>query len=178
MTLCKKIKSNLNISHIPVLLLTAKTGYDDKAEGFDTGADGYVCKPFNMELLKKQIAGIIANRERIEHKSINEKETNPLIEQVVVKSNDQIVFEKIMKVINENISDQNLNVEMLAEKIGMSRVHMYRKLKEITNMSARDLIKSIRLKQAADLLYNQKLTVSEVAYALGFSNLSHFSVSF
>jgi DNA-binding response OmpR family regulator len=178
MTLCKKVKANVNINHIPVILLTAKTSDEDKGEGFEIGADAYVAKPFNVELLKKRIAGILENRERLEHKSMNEQDKNPLIKPVVLKSNDQILLEKIMRIINENIADQDLNVEMLADKVGMSRVHMHRKLKELTNMSARDFIRSIRLKQAADLLSQQKLTVSEVAYALGFSNLSHFSNSF
>ncbi|MBP1616877.1 MAG: hybrid sensor histidine kinase/response regulator [Bacteroidetes bacterium] len=178
MTLCKKIKSNVNINYIPVVLLTARTSDEDKGEGFEIGADAYISKPFNVELLKKRIASILANHERLEHKSMTEKDSNPLIHPVELKSNDQILLEKIMKVINENISDHNLNVKMLADKIGMSRVHMYRKLKELTNMSARDFIRSIRLKQAGDLLASQKLTVSEVAYALGFASLSHFSNSF
>jgi len=177
-TLCKKLKSNININHIPIILLTAKSSDEDKAEGFDIGADAYVAKPFNVELLKKRVANIIENRERLEHKVADSDENKALIRPVVLKSNDQVLIEKIIKIINENISDSELNVEMLAVGVGMSRVHMHRKLKELTNMSARDFIKSIRLKQAADLLCNQKLTVSEVAYALGFSNLSHFSNTF
>ena len=177
-TLCKKIKSNININHIPIILLTAKATDDDKAEGFDIGADAYVAKPFNVELLKKRIANIIENRERLEYKISDTVDNQALIKPVVLKSSDQILLEKIIKIINENIADTNLNVEMLAEGVGMSRVHMHRKLKELTNQSARDFIRSIRLKQAAELLSNQKLTVSDVAYALGFSNLSHFSNSF
>jgi signal transduction histidine kinase/ligand-binding sensor domain-containing protein/DNA-binding response OmpR family regulator len=177
-TLCKKLKSNININHIPIILLTAKSSDEDKAEGFDIGADAYFAKPFNVELLKKCVANIIENRERLEYKAVDNEENKALIKPVVLKANDQVLYEKIMKIINENISDSELNVEMLAVGVGMSRVHMHRKLKELTNMSARDFIKSIRLKQAADLLSNQKLTVSEVAYALGFSNLSHFSNSF
>ena len=83
-----------------------------------------------------------------------------------------------MKIINENIADSDLNVEVLASGVGMSRVHMHRKLKELTNQSARDFIRSIRLKQAAELLSTKKIGISELAYALGFSNLSHFSNSF
>ncbi len=177
-TLCKKLKANSNINHIPIILLTAKSRDEDKAEGFDIGADAYVAKPFNVDLLKKRIANIIENRERLEYKPAKSDENNALIKPVVLKTNDQILFEKIVKIINENIADSELNVEMLAVGVGMSRVHMHRKLKELTNMSARDFIKSIRLKQAADLLCNQKLTVSEVAYALGFNNLSHFSTVF
>lgn len=176
-TLCKKIKSNANINHIPVILLTAKSSDEDKADGYDIGADGYVSKPFNLELLKKLVANILSNREIIHHKSFGEG-TDLRIKPVILKSNDQVLFERIMKVINENIGNPDLNVEMLADQIGMSRVHMHRRLKELTNMSARDFIKSVRLKQAANLLVKQKLTVSEVAYALGFGNLSHFSNSF
>ncbi|HEY5536065.1 MAG TPA: response regulator, partial [Ignavibacteria bacterium] len=177
-TLCKKLKSNININHIPIILLTAKSTDEEKAEGFDIGADAYIVKPFNVELLRKRIANIIDNRERLEMKPSDSEENQLLIKPVVLRSFDQILLEKIMKIINENIADSDLNVEMLASGVGMSRVHMHRKLKELTNQSARDLIKSIRLKQAADLLQGQKLTISEVGYALGFSNLSHFSNTF
>jgi signal transduction histidine kinase/ligand-binding sensor domain-containing protein/AraC-like DNA-binding protein len=177
-TLCKKLKSNININHIPIILLTAKATDEDKTEGFEIGADAYVAKPFNVELLKKRIANLIENRERLELKPADLEQNKLLIKQVALRSNDEILLEKIIKIINDNLADSDLNVEMLASGVGMSRVHMHRKLKELTNQSARDFIKSIRLKQAADLLTHQKLTISEVAYALGFSNLSHFSNSF
>ena len=178
-TLCKKLKSNVNINHIPIILLTARSSDEDKAEGFDIGADAYVAKPFNLELLRKRVANILENRERLELKRGDQTNPNiPLIKQVVLKSSDQILLEKITRIINQNIDNPDLNVEMLAEGVGMSRVHMHRKLKELTNQSARDFIRTIRLRQAAELLSNQKLTVSEVAYALGFSNLSHFSNTF
>jgi len=95
-----------------------------------------------------------------------------------MRSSDQVLLEKVMRIINENIADPDLNVEFLASGVGMSRVHMHRKLKELTNQSARDFIKSIRLKQASVLLTTQKTGISELAYAVGFTNLSHFSNSF
>jgi len=177
-TLCKRIKSNININHIPIILLTAKSTDEEKAEGFEIGADAYVVKPFNVELLKKRVANLIENRERLEVKLSDSEKNKSLIKPVVLRSSDEILLEKVMKIINENIAESDLNVEMLASGVGMSRVHMHRKLKELTNQSARDFIKTIRLKQAADLLAHQKLNISEVAYALGFSNLSHFSNSF
>ena len=177
-TLCKKIKSNININHIPVILLTAKSTDEDKSEGFEIGADAYVVKPFNVELLKKRIANLIENRERLEVKPSDLEQNKSLIKKVVLRSSDEILLEKVMKIINNNIAEPDLNVEMLAAGVGMSRVHMHRKLKELTNQSARDFIRSIRLKQAAEMLTHQKLTISEVAYAVGFSNLSHFSNSF
>lgn len=177
-TLTRKIKSNINVNHIPIILLTAKASQEDKAEAFETGADAYVPKPFNIDLLRKRIANILENRERLKHRIVDKEENETLIKPVVLRSSDQILYEKIIKIINENIADPDLNVEFLANGVGMSRVHMHRKLKELTNQSARDFIKSIRLKQAGELLAGQKLTVSEVAYALGFNNLSHFSNSF
>jgi AraC-like DNA-binding protein len=92
-----------------------------------------------------------------------------------LKPADQLLYEKIIKKINENIANPELNVEFLANSIGMSRVHLHRKLKELTSQSAHDFIRSIRLNQAAELLSKQKLSVSDVAYALGFVNISHFS---
>lgn len=177
-TLCKKLKANININHIPVILLTARSGDEDKADGFDIGADDYVAKPFNVELLKKRIANILENRVRLGMKLAGNDDQKALIKPVVLKSSDQVLIEKVTKIINENIDNPELNVEMLADGVGMSRVHMHRKLKELTNQSARDFIRTIRLQQAANLLTSQKLSVSEVAYALGFSNLSHFSNSF
>ena len=177
-TLCKKLKANININHIPIILLTAKSSDEDKAEGFEIGADAYVSKPFNVDMLKKRIANIIENRERLEYKISDSEENKALIKTVVLKSSDQVLLEKIINIINENIDNPELNVEMLADGVGMSRVHMHRKLKELTNQSARDYIKNIRLKQAAELLVKQKISISEVAYALGFSNLSHFSNTF
>jgi len=177
-SLVKKIKSNVNINHIPVILLTAKATDEDKAEGFETGADGYVTKPFNIELLKKRILNIIENRERLEPKISDSEEKKALIKPVILRSSDEILYEKITKLISENIADPDLNVEFLANGVGISRVHMHRKLKELTNQSARDFIRTIRLNQAADLLGNKNLTISEIAYALGYTNLSHFSNSF
>ncbi|MDR0370981.1 MAG: response regulator [Prevotellaceae bacterium] len=177
-TLTRKIKSNINVKHIPVILLTAKSSDKDRGMGLDVGADAYIAKPFNMELLKKAAANIIENRERLSIRATDTVENRALIKPVILKSSDQILYEKIIKIINDNIDDSDLNVDFLAAGVGMSRVHMHRKLKELTNMSARDFIKTIRLKQAADLLAGQKLTVSEVAYALGYVNLSHFSNSF
>ncbi len=177
-TLCKKLKSNVNINHIPVVLLTAKTTDADKTEGFGIGADAYISKPFNIDLLKSIVGSVIENRVRLKQKASDTIENKSLIEPIVLRSSDQVLYEKVIKIINENISNPDLNVEMLASNVGMSRVHMHRKLKELTGQSARDFIRSIRLKQAANLLSGEKLSVSEVMYALGFTNLSHFSNSF
>jgi ligand-binding sensor domain-containing protein/signal transduction histidine kinase/DNA-binding NarL/FixJ family response regulator len=175
-TLCRKIKSNVNINHIPIVLLTAKSGEEDRAEGLDTGADAYIVKPFNPEILKKTIANIIANRERLKDK--NQQQTEGRIKKIEMKSFDEILMDKILRIINDNIKNPNLNVEMLSSGVGMSRVHMHRKLKELTNQSARDFIRTIRLKQAGELLTSKKYTISQVYNAVGFASFSHFCNSF
>lgn len=177
-TLCRKIKQNININHIPIILLTAKSKAEDQIEGLEIGADAYIIKPFNTELLRTTISNLIANRERLRGKLVGEQQVEEKITKIEMKSNDEILMSKVMKTINDHLADPTLNVEMLAANVGMSRVHMHRKLKELTNQSARDFIRSIRLKQAANLLREKNLSVSEVAYATGFSNLSHFSNTF
>ncbi len=176
LSLCKKIKSNLNISHVPVILLTAKHSDDDRTRGLLTGADAYVAKPFDIDLLQTTVSSIIENRERI---MTHMSEVNALpMKRVELKSSDETLMEKVTSYIDEHLSDANLNVEQLASHVGLSRVHMHRKLKELTGQSARDFIKNIRLRQAGILLGEKKLNISEVAYALGFANLSHFSSTF
>lgn len=175
-TLCRKIKQNININHIPIILLTAKSKAEDQIEGLEIGADAYIVKPFNTELLRTTISNLIANRERLRGKLVGEQQVEEKITKIEMKSNDEILMSKVMKTINDHLADPTLNVEMLAANVGMSRVHMHRKLKELTNQSARDFIRSIRLKQAANLLREKNLSVSEVAYATGFSNLSHFPI--
>ena len=177
-TLCRKIKQNININHIPIILLTAKSKAEDQIEGLEIGADAYIVKPFNTELLRTTISNLIANRERLRGKLVGEQQVEEKITKIEMKSNDEILMSKVMKTINDHLADPTLNVEMLAANVGMSRVHMLHKLKELTNQSARDFIRSIRLKQAANLLREKNLSVSEVAYATGFSNLSHFSNTF
>lgn len=179
LTLCRKIKQNTNINHIPVVLLTAKSKPEDCLEGMDIGADAYVVKPFNTELLKGTIANLLHNRRMLKNKFSGTQQQEDKIDKLEMQSGDEKLMEKIMKVVNEHLADPDLNAELLATEVGLSRVHIHRKLKELTNLSARDFIKNIRLQQAAKLLAeNKKLTISEIAYATGYTSLSHFSNSF
>ena len=177
-TFSRKVKQNININHIPIILLTAKSTPENKIEGLDIGADAYITKPFNTEVLKSTIMNLIENRELLKTKFKGQQQPEDMIQKIEMKSSDELLMERIMKIINENLSNPELSVEMLATNVGMSRVHMHRKLKELTNQSARDFMRGIRLKQAAILLSEKKISISEVAYATGFSNLSHFSNSF
>jgi len=175
-TLCRKIKSNVNINYIPVILLTAKSDDKDWAVGLDIDADAYIVKPFNPEILKKTVSNLLSNRERLKDKFHTQLEGK--MDPIELKAYDDVLMEKILKIINNNLSNPKLNVEMLGASVGFSRVHIHRKLKELTGQSARDFIRTIRLEQAKELLKQKKLTISQVADAVGFISLSHFSASF
>ncbi|MBN2596774.1 MAG: response regulator [Marinifilaceae bacterium] len=175
-TLCKRVKANILTNHIPVILLTALSKEENEIEGIETGADMYLVKPFKSEFILKMISNILENRKKIYSKLQPKAEHE--IENIEIKSHDEILMQKVMDIIKDNISNSELNVEMLADGVGISRVHMHRKLKELTNQSARDFIKNIRMKQAAYLLTTSKINIGEIGYAIGYSNLSHFSKSF
>ncbi len=176
-TLCRKVKRNYKTSHIPVVLLTALGDDRNKAQGIEIGADMYLEKPFNTEILKKIIRTMLINRDKV-IANITNKADNYNIENIEIKSQDEILMQKVMQIIKDKISCRDLNVEMLADTIGISRVHLHRKIKEITGLSARDYLKNIRMKQASYLLTDKSLTISEIAYAVGYSNPGHFSSSF
>lgn len=179
LTLCRKLKQNTNVNHIPLILLTAKSRPEETLEGMEIGADAYIVKPFHTEFLKSTIANLIANRRLLRNKFSGAQQQEDRMEKISMKSSDEILMNKIMKVINDHLDNPKLNVEMLASEVGLSRVHVHRKLKELTNLSARDFIKNIRLQQAAALLSQDKgVTISEIAYATGYTSLSHFSSSF
>ncbi len=175
---CRKVKKNININHIPVILLTAQSHDNNQLEGLDIGADAYITKPFNMEILKKTVVNLIKTRDLLKNNFSGNQGQEDKIKKIKMESADEKLIMKIMNFINKNLSNPDLNVEMIASEIGISRVHLHRKLKELTNQSSRDLIRNIRLKQAGELLASKQTNISEVAYLVGFSNISKFSTSF
>lgn len=179
LSLCHKIKGNTNVNHIPVILLTAKTTLSDRLEGIGSGADAYMSKPFNMGLLKGTAANLLTNRKLLHGKFTGEQLQEDKIEKIELKSGNDMLMERIMKAVNAHMSDNKFSVEALAGEVGLSRVHIHRKLREMTGLTARDFIMNIRMRQAADLLSQEsKPSISEVAWSVGFTNLSHFSQSF
>ena len=152
LTLCRKIKQNVNLNHIPVILLTAKTREEDNLEGLNTGADAYIMKPFNIEILQKTVENLINTRQQLRKVFTGQQNLENKVQKLEVKSPDEKLMERIMKVINENISNPNLTIETITTEVGISRVHLHRKLKELTNQTTRDFIRNIRLKEAARLL--------------------------
>ena len=178
-TLVKKLKNNNNVNHIPIILLTAKTEHHDRMSGLEKGIDAYLTKPFRIDELETLIANLINNRLRLKGKFSGTQTPEDKIKKPDdIKSSDEQLMEKIMAVINENLENPALNVELLSEKIGISRVHLYRKLKDMTGISVSEFIRNIRMKQASVLLKEKKMNISQVAYAVGFANSTHFSSVF
>ena len=177
-TLCRKIKQNVNVNHVPVILLTAKTREEDTVEGLQQGADAYIAKPFNIEILRQTAMNLIKGRELLKNNFSGNQVQEEKVTKIQAESPDERLLNRVMKVINENMGNANLNVEMIASEVGISRVHLHRKLKELTNQSTRDFIRNVRLKQAAALLSEKKHSVSEVAALTGFPNIAYFSTAF
>ncbi|MCD8203160.1 MAG: response regulator [Prevotella sp.] len=179
LTLCRKIKQNVHLNHIPVVLLTAKVSEEDNIEGLDIGADAYITKPFNIEVLRHTMKNLLRSREQLRNiYSGGQQSGAEKLEKIEAQSPDDRLMERIMKVVNAHISDPDLTVEMIASEIGISRVHLHRKLKELTNQTTRNFLSNVRMKQAATLLAEKRHSISEVAELVGYSNLSTFSSSF
>ena len=177
-TMLRQIKGNPNISDIPVILLTSKVEVDSRLEGLRKGADAYLAKPFNIEELHILVDNIVDNIRRLRGKFTGAQTQDDKIEHVEVKGNNEILMERIMRVINEHIQDSDFNVDKLGEEVGLSRTQLHRKMKEITGISTGEFIRNIRLQQAARLIKERKVNVTQVAYAVGFNNQTYFSTVF
>lgn len=178
--LCTNIKKNVTTNHIPVILITAKTRDEDKLEGLETGADLYVTKPFNLDILKRNIANLIASRKVMQNKFTGKEDGAEQLDDIEVESEDtdEKLLSRILAVINDNIYNSDLNIDMICKEVGISRVHLHRKMKEMTNQSPHDFIRNVRLKQAAKMLCKKGTTVTEVAYRCGFNSSTSFSTMF
>ena len=174
--LCRQIKSNIEFSHIPVILLTAAVHLNAKIEGLDSGADAYIEKPFSTELLKAQIVNLIKNRSQDRQNFIN----SPLVQfkLVTVNKTDEEFLKKLNSVLIENISENDLNVEKIAEIMGISISTLYRKVKALTDLNSVEYIRLTRLKKAAELLSEGNYRINEITYLVGFSSPSYFATSF
>ena len=177
MEFCSLLKKDIKTSHIPVLMLTAKSMTEDWVEGFEAGADLYLNKPFEMKIMRSQIKQLISNRAILFSKymdNFNKTEIAPNS-----TSLDQQFILEIIRYTKENIKEPNLNVEKLAEEFNLSRSQLYRKIKTLTDLTANELIRKIRLERAKELLEeNSSLSVSEISYNVGFSSPSYFSKCF
>lgn len=177
-TLCTKLKTHVGTNHLPVILLTGRGEEENQLEGLETGADAYIVKPFSLDILKRTIANLLFARQVLRNKYSGQEEQADKVTHIDVKSPDEKLLEKVMEVINKNLDNAELNVDTIAEAVGISRGHLYRRMKQLTNQSPHDLIRNIRLKQAANLLSTGNHSITEVMYACGFSNAASFSTMF
>lgn len=186
MTLLRSIKSNSQIAHIPVILLTSKTEIAHRLEGLSAGADAYMAKPFVIDELRATIDGLIANTLRhrskfggnVEAAMAATEQAADVVKSAMGPDADNKLLERIVKVVNEHLSQADFGVDELCSEVGVSRSQLHRKMKEMTGIGAGEFIRNIRLEQAARMLKETDMNVSQVAYAVGFSNLGHFSKIF
>ena len=177
-TLLKSIKGNANISHVPVIMLTSKSEISDRLEGIKLGADAYLAKPFSLEELHLMIDNLIDNVRRLKGKFSGALKQDDKVEKIEVKGNDEELMERIMKVVNENMGDSDFNVEKMCDEVGVSRTQLHRKLKEMTGVPTSEFLRNIRLNEAARLIREGKINITQVSYMVGFANNSHFSTAF
>jgi signal transduction histidine kinase/ligand-binding sensor domain-containing protein/AraC-like DNA-binding protein len=173
---CRNVKEDVLTSHIPIILLTAKSGTEDQVIGLEEGADDYITKPFNPEALQLKIRNILENRKRLAEKF--ESSASYIPENIQISQIDQGFLEKLIKLVEDNIDDSELSGDSIATEMGMSKGNLYKKLKTLTGMTVNIFVRNIRLKVAARLLKRGHYNISEVAYAVGFNNPKYFSTCF
>ncbi len=178
-TLCRKIKQNIRLNSIPVVLLTARIRDEERIQGLDVGADAYVVKPFNITVLRHTLRNLLQGRDQLRTiYSGMQQRGEEMVEPLDIKSPDERLMERVMKVVNAHIGDPSFSIATFAVEVGLSRSQLHRKLKELTNQSARDFIRNVRIQQAATLLSQKRQSISEVAEKVGFTSLSAFSICF
>jgi signal transduction histidine kinase/DNA-binding response OmpR family regulator len=177
-TMLRMIKTNANVAHVPVVMLTSMADVGNRLEGLERGADAFLAKPFDMDELHMSIDNQINAVRRLRGKFSGAQQQADKLEVPEVKGNDEELMERIMKVVNKHLGDSDFTVDMLTQEACISRTQLHRKMKEMTGLSTSEFIRNLRLEQAARLLKEQKINVTQVAYTVGFSNLAHFSTVF
>lgn len=170
---CQQLKTDKAISHIPVILLTARSLDEQRAEGYEHGADAYLSKPFSLRLLLSRIDNLIESRKKLNQtwsKGVEDDEIGNISNEI-----DKSFLKQLRKIIQENLANSDLSVEQIGDEIGLSRLQLYRKVKALTGYSPVEIVRKARLTRARHLLQTTERTVSEVAYAVGFSTPSYFS---
>jgi len=174
--LCDKIKTTLITSHIPVILLTAKTSPTDQKRGYYTGADAYITKPFNVDILELRVDNLLKTRENLIRKFKNDLILEP--KELTITSPDETFLAEAIAAVEENISNPDFNVSMFIDQMNTSRTVIYTKLKALTGQNLSTFIRTIRLKKAAMLLTQTNMNISQIAYEVGFNDLKYFRESF
>jgi len=175
--LCRRLKTDERTNHVPVVMLTARTESESRLEGLEIGADDYLTKPFDIAELKLRLANLLEQRRLLAERFAREA-LDPRRRAEPVVSADEVFLERARKVIAANLDDPDFRVEALGHAVGMSRTQLHRKLKAISGQSSGEFLRTQRLLRAAELLSGHYGNVTEVAYAVGFRNLSHFAKAF
>ncbi|MBS0029896.1 two-component regulator propeller domain-containing protein [Chitinophaga sp. 22321] len=175
---CQALKTDARTSHIPVILLTAKSSQTDHVSGLETGADLYLTKPFSTKVLALHVRNLLTSREKIRERVSRQLQTTTAIPDALSNSVDNAFLETVITLVEEHMDDPEFGVEMLARKVAMSQPVLYKKLKAVTNMSVNDFVKSLRLKKAATLIRTRQHTVYQVAYMVGYNDRKYFSREF
>lgn len=170
---CRQLKQDPAVSHIPVILLTARSLDEQRAEGYEYGADAYISKPFSLRLLLSRIDNLIQSRKKLGQLFSNSDGTDGFDR--FANETDKTFMTQLRKIIQENLGDSEFNVERIGDEIGLSRVQLYRKVKALTGHSPVEMLRKARLARARHLLQTTDRTVAEVAYSVGFSTPSYFS---
>ena len=174
----EQLKTNTATSHIPVIMLTAKNLEEHRAEGYEHGADSYITKPFHSKVLLARIENLLRQRQLLKHLYQGTKETEKEISEAHLEDRDKQFLKQLQAIIQKNLSDSEFGVEDMGQQIGLSRVQLYRKVKAMTGSSVVDLLRKARLAKARRLLETRSMSVSEVAYEVGFSAPSYFTKCF
>jgi DNA-binding response OmpR family regulator len=173
---CKKIKTNWQTSHIPVILLTAKASTESRIEGLETGADAYLTKPFNSKELSVRIKNLLEQRKKLRERF--SKEIKIDTSSIAVTSVDNEFLQKALDIAEKNLSNTEFNSEDFAKEMFMSRSQLHRKLVSLTEHGPGEFIRTFRLKKAAELILEKRLSVTQISFEVGFSSPSHFTKAF
>ncbi|GEM_PF-275566 len=174
--LCSQLKKSEHTSHIPIILLTARTSLIFKVEGIETGADDYITKPFSPQLLGVRVRNLIEQRKNLKRRFSDKLYVKP--KEITLNSLDEKFLQKVIEMVEENMGNSEYGIDDLCSDLGMSRIQLYRKLKALTGLSANEFIRSQRLQRAAQLLNQNQLNISQITYEVGFNDLKYFRSRF
>ena len=176
MELCKKLKNDKRTAHIPIILLTALTAEGDQLRGLETGANDYITKPFNFEVLHAKVKNLLVLNDRL--KNTYTKQIKVLAPEIKIESEDEKLMTNVMHYLEENLTNSQLSVEELSRQIGMSRSSLYNRLLELTGQTPVEFIRSVKLEKGAALLEKSDMNIAQIAYSVGFSTPNYFAKSF
>lgn len=174
-----RLRNDFQTSHIPIILLSAKSSIESQLEGIKYGADSYITKPFSPDILKAQIENLILQRKRLaEHFSVEKRVVSVSPAEVVITSKDEEFLKKVMEIVEENIPNTDFNIDQIASYAGLGRSTFFKKIKSLTGMSPVELVREMRIKRAHQLLISGEYSISEIAFQTGFNSAAYFSTCF